>query len=276
MQVSFALPRKIKLAQGDKDWFEVSTHKVLGMRTDALRSVGFDVTGLIELLALPRQLRKDNCYNLRLIKAVDSRAIKTIPVTKSYSDKPDKSWTTIANGNYGLDLTWKPAEKSTWVEQYIRNTLTFAIGFVPVVGPFVQILFSVGWEIVVQEDLDGAYKMLKELCPSVDLTDKIISELTRTAKDTQQFLPDGWDKMGLDFKKLDARSDQLQPRPIEEDMDKQLPMMLQGEILASSGTPNERPKDDEIPGEVIVDNAENATQGVVDLAADVELTVSVV
>ena len=274
VQVNFALPRKIKLAAGDKDWFDVWTDKVLGMRTDAFRSVGFDVSGLIQLLTLPRQLRRDNCYNLRLIKITGGGAIKTISVTKSYRDGPDKSWLTIANGNYGLDLTWKPAEKSTWIENYIRNTLTVAAGFIPVVGPIVQVLFSVGWEIISQENPQGAYDLLKNLCPGIDLTDKIISEMIQTGKETQALLPDGWDKMGLDFKKLEARSDNLKPRPIEEDMDKTLTMMLQGAILASSGTPNEQPKQDETPGEVIKDNAENATDGVVNLATDAGKTLA--
>ena len=272
VQVNFALPRKIRVAAGDKDWFDIWTDKVLGMRTDAFRSVGFDVSGLIQLLTLPRQLRRDNCYNLRLIKIMGGGGIKTISVTKSYNDAPDKSWLTVANGNYGLDLTWKPAEKSSWIESFIRNTLTIAVGFIPVVGPIVQILFSVGWEIISQENPQGAYDLLKSLCPGIDLTDKLISEMIQSAKETQQLMPDGWDKMGLDFKNLEVRSDNLQPRPIEEDMDKTLTMLLQGAILASSGTPNEEPKADEPPGEVIIDNAENATEGVVNLATDVGKT----
>ena len=272
VQVNFALPRKIKIASGDKDWFDVWTHQVLGMRTDAFRAVGFDVSGLIQLLTLPRQLRRDNCYNLRLIKMVGGGAIKTISVTKSYNDGPDKKWTDVAKGNYGLDLTWKPAEKSTWIENFIRNTLTIAVGFIPVVGPIVQILFSVGWELISQDDPQGAYDLLKELCPGIDLTDKVISDMIQTAKETQKLLPDGWDKMGLDFKKIEARSDNLQPRTINEDMDKTLTMMLQGAILASSGTPIENSKEDETTGEVIKENAENATDDVVHLGTDVGKT----
>ena len=110
------------------------------------------------------------------------------------------------------------------------------------------------------------------MCPGIDLTDKVISDIVQSAKETQKLMPDGWDKMGLDFKKLEVRSDDLQPRPIEEDMDKTLTMMLQGAILASSGTPNEHPKEDETPGEVIKNNAENATQGVKSLATNVGKT----
>ena len=269
VQLNFALPRKLRVAAGDKGWLsDVWTDKVLGMKSDAFRSVGFDVSGLVQLLTLPRQLRRDNCYNLRLIKMTSAGAIKTISVTKSYNDGPDKSWLTVANGNFGLDLTWKPAEKSTWMESFIRNTLTIAVGFIPTVGPIVQILFSVGWELISQENPQGAYDLIKTLCPGIDLTDKIISDMVQGAKETQQLMPDGWDKMGLDFKSLEARSDSLAPRPIEDDMDRTLTMMLQGAILAASGTPNDRPKADEPPGEIIKDNAENATQGVVSVATD--------
>ena len=244
------------MAEGDKDWFEVSTDKILGIKTDRARSVGFDVTGLVQLLSLPRQLRRDNCYNLRLIKILDFGWVKTIPVTKSYSDDRDLSWLTVANGNYGLDLTWKPPEKSTWMESFIRNTLTIAIGFIPGVGPLLAITFTVGWELLSQENPQAAYDLLKSLCPGLELGENVMKSLVQDAKDTHDWMPDGWDKMGLIFNNLEARSDQLQPRPIEEDMDRKLPMMLQGEVLASSGKPIENPKaEDDTPGEVIKDNA---------------------
>ncbi|KAL6712891.1 hypothetical protein ACLMJK_009603 [Lecanora helva] len=271
VQVSFAMERKIRTLKEDGGWREIWTHKSLGLRSDAFWSVGFDVTGLIELLSLPRQLRKDNCYNLGLIKSVLGGQIKSVSVSKTFGSGPDISWADMANANYGLDLTWKPCEKSSWMENYLRNVLTIATGFVPVVGALVQVVFSVGWELISQEDPQAAYELLKNLAPGIDLTDKIISELIRTAKDTQRFLPDGWDKMGLDFKKQEARSDNLAPRPIEEDMDKKMPMLLQGEILASTGTKNDDPKDEE-PGTVIKENAENATEGVKNVATDVEKT----
>ena len=272
VQVNFALPRKIRVAAGDNDWFDVWTDKVLGMKTDAFRAVGFDVSGLVQLLTLPRPLRRDNCYNLRLIKIMGGAGIKTVPVTKSYNDSSDKSWLTVANGNFGLDLTWKPPTKSTWTENFIRNTLTIAVGFIPGVGPIVQIMFAVGWEMISQDDPKGAYDLLKNMCPGIDLTEKIVTDLTQSAQETKKLMPDGWDKIGLNNKQLDICTDDLPPRQIEEDMDRTLPMMLQGAILASSGTPNDNPKADDTPGEVITNNAENATQGVVSLATDLGKT----
>lgn len=268
VQVNFALPRKVKFAVDNTGWKDIWCDKVLGLRADAFLTVAFDVTGLIELLSLPRQLRKDNCYNLRLIKIVGG-GFKTAPLSTSYKDGADKPWTKIAGGNYGLDLMWKPCEKSTWAENYIRNTLTIAVGFIPVVGPIVQVFFSVGWELLSQDDPQGAYEVLKNLCPGIDLGDKLINELLRTAKETRLFLPDGWDKMGLEFKPK-VHEDTLAPRPIEEDMDKKLPMLLQGEILADSGKPNEQPKEDEDPGLVVQENPEGATEGIKNLETDIE------
>ena len=63
------------------------------------------MTGLIQLLSLPRQLRKDNCYKLQLVRWILAYDVKTVPVTKSVSDSLDKPWTAVAGGNFGLDLT---------------------------------------------------------------------------------------------------------------------------------------------------------------------------
>ncbi|KAL8753873.1 MAG: hypothetical protein Q9199_004738 [Rusavskia elegans] len=106
VQVNFALSRTVKFWHGEGQFKDVKTDHVLGLKKDVYRTLALDVTGLIELLTLPRQLRRDNCYNLKLLILQQSTRLKPDPgLSKSYSDRPDVSWLTVAKGNYGLNLT---------------------------------------------------------------------------------------------------------------------------------------------------------------------------
>ena len=228
----------------------------MGLQKNVQRTLALDVTGLIQLLTLPRQLRKDNCYNLKLLKLQQAISLQPDPgVSKSYSDGPDLSWLHVANGNYGLDLTWQPPQKSTWQENFIKNVFTVGIGFVPTVGPILQIMFAVGWTLVSQEDPEAAFTVLKDLAPGVDLTEKIFTELKKAANETRLFLPDGW--KGLNLKTQQSVVEvPMAPRPIEA-MDAMLRMLLQKEALVATGNnPDEETSaGSQDAGETLVDNA---------------------
>lgn len=255
VQVNFALGRTVKVWHGENLFKDVKTDQVLGLMKDEYRTLALNVTGLIELLTLPRQLRKDNCYNLKLIKLQDPNSLQpTQKAEKTQRNYADISWLTIASGNFGLDLTWSPPQKSTWQENFIKNTINVALGFVPGAGPFLQIMFSVGWTLVSEEDPDAAFKILKDLCPGVDLTEKIMQELIASAKETRAFLPDGWVELGLSAKKGVVEV-KVGERAIEA-MDKMLPMLMQKEVLDATGnSPDKEPgKISEEGGETLVDN----------------------
>ena len=255
VQVNFALSRTVKFWHGEGHFKDIKTDAVMGLPKNVQRTLALDVTGLIELLTLPRQLRRDNCYNLKLLKLQQAISLQPDPgVSKTYSDDPDISWLTVANGNYGLDLTWQPPQKSTWQENFIRNVLTVGIGFVPGVGPILQIMFSVGWTMVSEEDPEAAFELLKNLCPGIDLTEKMIDELRKAATETRDFLPDGWKELNLKTQQHAVQA-VTTPKPIEA-MDAMLPMMLQKEVLDATGnspdkdTPGGSPDE----GETLVDN----------------------
>ena len=257
VQVNFALDRTVKIWRGGNEFSGHKTANVLGLGKWAGHTVGLDVTGLIQLLTLPRQLRRDNCYNLKLIKIVSASAIKTVSVTKSFEDRYDKSWLDVAHGNFGLDLTWRPAEKTTWMENFIKNTLTIAIGFVPGVGPLLQITFSVGWTLISQQDTGAAFALLKDLCPGLDLAEHVAQELIKSSSETRKFLPDGWEKLNLTAQKGAFAELQSTPKPIE-DMDRMLPMLLQKEILDATGnSPDNEKKEDTEEGTTVTDNPES-------------------
>lgn len=254
MQVNFALSRTVKFWHGEGHFKDVETDAVLGLKRDEERTLGLDVTGLIELLTLPRQLRKDNCYNLKLLRLQESGSLIPDPgLSESYSDKPDISWLAVANGNYGLDLTWQPPQKSTWQENFIKNVLTIGTGYIPGVGPILQIMFPVGWTLISEEDPEAAFALLRNLCPSIDLTDKVIGELKAAAAETREFLPDGWKELNLRTQQQAVEA-VTTPRPIEP-MDAMLPMMLQKEVLDATGnSPDEDPpKKSRDAGEILVE-----------------------
>ncbi|KAL8913124.1 MAG: hypothetical protein Q9171_002018 [Xanthocarpia ochracea] len=256
VQVNFALSRTVKFWHR-KGWFsDVKTDQVMGLQKNVQRTLALDVAGLIQLLTLPRQLRRDNCYSLKLLKLQQAISLQPFQkVSKSYSDGPDLSWIHVANGNYGLDLTWQPPQKSTWQEKFIKNVLTIGIGFVPGVGPILQIMFSVGWTLVSQEDPEAAFTVLKDLCPGIDLTEKIISELKKAAGETRLFLPDGWKELNLKAHESVVEVP-LATRPVEA-MDVMLPMLLQKEALFATGNnpDDETPTGSQDAGETLVDNA---------------------
>ncbi|CAO1603759.1 hypothetical protein XANCAGTX0491_007337 [Xanthoria calcicola] len=234
VQVNFALSRTVKFWHGEGHFKDVKTDAVLGLKRDVKMTLALDVTGLIELLALPRQLRKDNCYNLKLLKLQASASLQPNPgVSKTYSDKPDISWLT---------------------ETFIRNVLTIGIGFVPGVGPILQIMFSVGWTLVSEEDPEAAFELLKNLCPGIDLTEKMIDELQKTATETRNFLPDGWKELNLKTQQQAVKAETT-PKPIEA-MDAMLPMILQKEVLDATGNGPDKatPAGSPDEGETLVDN----------------------
>lgn len=259
--MNFALSRTLKVWHGEGHFAEIKTDKVLGLKKNSDRTLALDVAGLIELLTLPRQLRRDNCYNLKLIQLRQGISLVTpTEVAKSFSDSGDKNWIDVAKGNFGLDLMWQPPQKSTWQENFIRNVLTIAIGFIPVTGPFLQILFSVGWTLVSEENPAAAFALLKNMCPGIDITDKMIEELKKSAAETRKFLPDGWEALNLQLqqKTVDAN---MTPKPIEK-MDAMLPMLLQKEVLDATGNnpDKEQSKGSDDPGETIADTPASSAE----------------
>lgn len=254
--MNFALSRTVKFWHGEGRFDDVKTDQVLGLQPDVKRTLAVDVTGLIQLLTLPRQLRRDNCYNLKLLQLhpATSMPMDDLWISKYYAHKTDISWVTVAKGNYGLDLTWQPPQKSTWEETFIKNTLTVAAGFVPAVGPIVQIMFSVGWTLISEEDPQAALRLLQDLCPAVDLSEHIVDELKKAAAESREFLPDGWKELNLQTQRHAVEA-KTTPKPIEP-MDAMLPMSLQKQVLDATGnSPDEdtAPDESEDGGETVAD-----------------------
>ncbi|KAG8527324.1 uncharacterized protein KY384_007476 [Bacidia gigantensis] len=234
VQVNFALDRKIDMWIEDAECFyEFPTTSTFGLGIWADRTLGVDVSSLIELLCLPRQLRKNHCYALKLIKLVNSGSISHVDLKFNISDEHDKSWVDVAKGNFGLDLTWLPAEKTLWAENFVKNTLNLAIGFIPVAGPFCQIMFTVAWTGIA-EDGPAAWKAYKDMCPGWDLTEHMIQELARTSNETRKFLPTGWQALKLSTNKDVVENVEVKTKPVDRKMDKSLQFRQEEKVYLNS------------------------------------------
>lgn len=200
LQVNFALSRTVSVWCGGDRWDKHTCNKLRGLGIMFDWTVGFDIYGIAGLLATPRQLRKGNVYSLKLIKMSPKDRIKTVACAKSYSDSYDLSWTAVANASFGLDLMWKPTVKSLWLETFLKDTLTFAIGFVPGIGPICAIAFPLVWTAI--RDPDMFFEELKSLVPELNLAAQLVKGVQMTVEDAlrasieemKQYLPDGWEQ----------------------------------------------------------------------------------
>ncbi|KAL8883421.1 MAG: hypothetical protein Q9192_007175, partial [Flavoplaca navasiana] len=216
----------VKFWHGEgRRFYNVKTDKVLGCPKNVHRTVALDIAGLVQLLTLPRQLRKDNCYSLKLLKLQQATSLKPFqPVSKSYSDRPDLSWIHVANGSFGLDLVWQPPQKYAWTDQFIRTA---------------------------SQSQPALYL---ELAPGFDLQEKIIIELKKAASETRAFLPDGWKQLNLQTQEKPVEA-AMASKPVEA-MDAMLPMILQKEVLDAPGNSpdKEQPQGSQDEGETLVEN----------------------
>ncbi|KAL5590384.1 hypothetical protein FOBRF1_013941 [Fusarium oxysporum] len=152
LQVSFTQSRVVDIWRGGSTFEGHQLNPTSGLGVYRSYTVGFDITGLTELLSCPRQFRKVNPYEAKFIKIVPRTKIQTVPVNGSYSDAYDFNWITIAQAHSGLNIEWGKGEKGSWFEDFFKNAIAFSLGFVPGVGPLLSVAFTLGWTAVVSPD----------------------------------------------------------------------------------------------------------------------------
>ncbi|KAF5591005.1 uncharacterized protein FSUBG_10607 [Fusarium subglutinans] len=152
IDVSFTQNRTVSIWRGGSSFLGHETTTASGLGIWREHTIGFDITGLTELLSCPRQFRKVNPYEAKFIKLVHRDTIRTVSVTDSYRDAYDFSWITIGRAHSGLDIEWGKGEKGSWFEDFFKNAVAFGLGFAPGVGPLLSIAFSLGWTAVVNPD----------------------------------------------------------------------------------------------------------------------------
>ncbi|APA13765.1 hypothetical protein sscle_11g085350 [Sclerotinia sclerotiorum 1980 UF-70] len=197
VQINFAQNRTVAVWRGGNSMVTHAMNITTGLGVHHGHTIGLNVHELLKLLALPRQLRKQNPYAARLIKIVPNNSVATqnIRNVTTYRHEYDVEWLTVAKANFGLDLQWKPAQRSSWLNDFFRDVLTNLISMIPVAGPFLAILFPVAWTLVV--DPDSAWDMLRDLVPGINLTDQMVRALLLSLDETKEYLPDGWELIAM-------------------------------------------------------------------------------
>lgn len=181
-------------------WRDVSLNKTLGLGDWWSLTVGINFNGLVELLSLPRQLRAQNAFSSGNIIMIDKDLVASPRIEQSYSDDADFDWAKVASANYGLAIQWKPAiKKQDWLENFLKNSLTIAVGFIPGIGPIAAIAFPLAWTAIA--DPDSFVDTLRNMCPGADLQLKVVELLSSigdsSSKNVQKYLPEGWEQSVL-------------------------------------------------------------------------------
>ncbi|KAJ4122728.1 hypothetical protein NW768_010169 [Fusarium equiseti] len=152
LQVNFTSGKEIPIWRGGESFMAHPTDRTAGLGVWRDATVGFDITGLIHLLSVPRQFRKYNPYTAKFIKIVGRDSIKTVPLGDSYSDFSDYSWLDITKMQTGMNIEYVPGNQSNWFEDFFKNALEFGLGFIPGVGPLLSIFSSLAWTAIREPD----------------------------------------------------------------------------------------------------------------------------
>jgi hypothetical protein len=128
--------------------------------------------------------------------------MKTTPTVADR--EADFDYTKIVKANFGLDIQWKPLQKSTWLLDFIKNTINMGLDFVPFIGPILQTAFSVGWALIM--DTDSALNILREMAPGVGLIHHL-QELKVEANETKKFLARRLGRVGIVYSQENLEND---------------------------------------------------------------------
>lgn len=181
-------------------WQDVETKKDLGLPTDANWTIGFNFKKLVALLALPRNLRNTNSFDSsNIIMITGNGTLPSPQVSLTLPSISDVDWAKVANENYGVTIQWKTASSLTWFESFLKNAITFGLGFVPGIGFVLAACFPVAFSCVL--DPDNAMSDLRAAVPGVDLQmrlhEKFEEDLIASARESQRYLAPGWEGVKL-------------------------------------------------------------------------------
>ncbi|EMR84494.1 hypothetical protein BcDW1_6877 [Botrytis cinerea BcDW1] len=188
VQINFARDRTVPVWHAGSEFEDYKTDKLTGFGIKKDWTLGLDFTGLVELLSIPRQFRKVNPYSGKLIRIVPDNWVKTVSVSKSYRDADDISWLAIQKAHNRVDLMWKSVEKTFWIENFTKNAMVFAIGWIPGPGPFMAIAFSLTWTAI--KDEEAFWNELSLWAPGV-----ILDEAKKVEKETKVGKPPEGEKV---------------------------------------------------------------------------------
>ncbi|KAF1814000.1 hypothetical protein P152DRAFT_372319, partial [Eremomyces bilateralis CBS 781.70] len=150
---------------------EVSTAKLkfdttLGLVPDKTKALGLNISKLVTTLLVPRGQRKHDAFGSGGIIQVDSSLIPLVRVQQNLTSGSMVDWKNVASKNQGLTIEWgKCNSKGPWFVTWFKDSMTFAIGWIPLIGPFL----SIGWVVAFTaiQDPDGLMDQLRASIPSI-------------------------------------------------------------------------------------------------------------
>ncbi|KAJ5759477.1 hypothetical protein N7520_006633 [Penicillium odoratum] len=194
-------------------------HKSTGEGKDPSK-VQTTIDCLVTTLIVPRDFRKLDAFTSNAVMLVDSSLIPTAPLQQTLSDQCMADWAVVMGANQGLSIEWKKGDfKGHWFISYFKNAMSFAIGYLPLAGPFLAIGWNVAYTAIAQPD--EFLEQLREQIPSVELIEGFVSEIKKMAQDGEEVLQDGIDVKklsGVETKisnasPLDDEKDEVQAKP---------------------------------------------------------------
>ena len=157
---------------------KIVCNKNSGIGPDGTLAIGLNVTKLVTALSIPRTFRKEDAFSSGGIIAVDSSLIPLVGIQQTLDDSCMTDWTTVAGENQGLTIEWgKGNYEDPWFISFFKDSMTFAIGWIPLIGPFLAIGWSVAFTAI--QDPDNLMNTLRSAMPSVRLTEGLIEEFKK-------------------------------------------------------------------------------------------------
>ena len=196
---------------------KIVCNKNSGIGPDGTLAIGLNVTKLVTALSIPRTFRKEDAFSSGGIIAVDSSLIPLVGIQQTLDDSCMADWTKVAGENQGLTIEWgKGNWEDPWFISFFKDSMTFAIGWIPLIGPFLAIGWSLAFTAI--QDPDNFMNTLRSAIPSVRLGEGLIAEFKKGKAGVNSLVEDveGTVKSEEARKSQDQKIEQAAPGPEPE------------------------------------------------------------
>jgi hypothetical protein len=170
---------------------KIECTKEWGLDVDGKTALGINPARLITALVIPRNSRKVDAFSSKSIVLMDSDDIPNAVLVEEFDDNCMADWAVVVSENQGLNIKWGEANMDTpWFLEYLKNSVSYAIGYVPIVGPFL----AFGWNLAISgipEGDEGFLDSLREQVPSVQLLEGFVEEIKNLSEEAKPMLKPG-------------------------------------------------------------------------------------
>ncbi|KAK6810952.1 hypothetical protein RU639_013269 [Aspergillus parasiticus] len=194
--INFTARESVKAKNEGTVWKTIPCHPTFGARVNRDETFVFNIPEIINLLSIPVEMRKPgtNVFSKELVQYQSRRFVRTTVVHGTMLDTFDFSFTEIASANWGQEVVWRENEKGSWFNSFLRNAISFGLGFVPGVGPLLSVSFLLGWAAIESavNDNDAFKDELSLWAPPVQIPVEYISDVMQSARRTANYVDPKW------------------------------------------------------------------------------------